>query len=154
MSTVLRNLSARTREPLGGISIDFDPNLVVLGRGSGLKGCAPRFPPDSRSQNLKILDLVPKSGLLTSKIVRTRFREHVPGPSGPWIQAFSVGIHPPSANPSAEMVPRFWVHVPGPYGPCIQAFSPGIHPPSANPSADMVPDFGWWLSRCPNVPMS
>ena len=107
-----------------------DLNFRILGRGIGPKGCAPRFPPDSRSQNLKILDLVPKSCLLTSKMVRTRFRVHVPGPSGPWIQAFSVGIHPPSANPSAEMVPIFWVHVPGPSRPYMQVFFPRL--PSAS----------------------
>ena len=37
-----------------------------------------------------------------------RFLVHVPGPYGPWIQAFSVGIHPPSANPSAEIVQCCW----------------------------------------------
>ena len=64
-----KNLSARTREhptppPQGGvIFMDFGSNFAVLGRGSGSKRCAPRFPTSSRSKSSEIFLLVPKMAL-------------------------------------------------------------------------------------------
>ena len=61
-AAILRGF-AHAADPWGMIFIDFGPNLRVLGRGSGSKRCAPRFPASSRSQFLEIFHLVPKMAL-------------------------------------------------------------------------------------------